>query len=72
VSAGTRTTARPRAAADEALRKALADLAAAGVRIADFSVGQPSLDEVFLALTGHTAEQPPASSSDKTLEGSLA
>jgi hypothetical protein len=26
------------------------------VRIADFSLGQPSLDEVFLALTGHTAE----------------
>jgi len=35
---------------------ALAELAAAGVRIADFSVGQPSLDEVFLALTGHPAE----------------
>ncbi len=35
---------------------ALAALAAAGVRIADFSVGQPSLDEVFLALTGHQAE----------------
>jgi ABC-2 type transport system ATP-binding protein len=26
------------------------------VRIADFSLGQPSLDEVFLALTGHPAE----------------
>jgi ABC-2 type transport system ATP-binding protein len=26
------------------------------VRIAGFSLGQPSLDEVFLALTGHTAE----------------
>jgi ABC-2 type transport system ATP-binding protein len=27
------------------------------VRIADFSLGQPSLDEVFLALTGHPAEE---------------
>jgi ABC-2 type transport system ATP-binding protein len=36
--------------------EALADLARAGVAIADFSLGQPSLDEVFLALTGHTAE----------------
>jgi ABC-2 type transport system ATP-binding protein len=27
------------------------------VRVADFSLGQPSLDEVFLALTGHTAEE---------------
>ena len=35
---------------------AIAELARSGVRIADFSVGQPSLDEVFLALTGHTAE----------------
>jgi len=34
----------------------LAELATAGVRIADFSVGQPSLDEVFLALTGHPAQ----------------
>ncbi len=36
---------------------ALAELARAGVRIADFSLGQPSLDEVFLALTGHPAEE---------------
>ncbi len=35
---------------------AVAELARAGVRIADFSLGQPSLDEVFLALTGHPAE----------------
>ncbi|MGH9156254.1 MAG: ATP-binding cassette domain-containing protein [Acidimicrobiales bacterium] len=35
---------------------ALGALARAGVSIADFSVGQPSLDEVFLALTGHPAE----------------
>jgi ABC-2 type transport system ATP-binding protein len=36
--------------------EAVAELARAGVAIADFSLGQPSLDEVFLALTGHTAE----------------
>jgi ABC-2 type transport system ATP-binding protein len=46
----------PCADGDPAAR-ALADLASAGVRIADFSVGQPSLDEVFLALTGHPAEE---------------
>jgi ABC-2 type transport system ATP-binding protein len=38
--------------------EAVAELAGAGVRIADFSLGQPSLDEVFLALTGHPAEAP--------------
>jgi ABC-2 type transport system ATP-binding protein len=36
--------------------EALAALARSGVGIADFSLGQPSLDEVFLALTGHKAE----------------
>ena len=36
--------------------EAVAALSRSGVRIADFSLGQPSLDEVFLALTGHPAE----------------
>ena len=34
----------------------LADLGRSGIAVADFALGQPSLDEVFLALTGHTAE----------------
>jgi ABC-2 type transport system ATP-binding protein len=38
---------------------AVAELARSGVGIADFSLGQPSLDEVFLALTGHPAEAEP-------------
>ena len=37
--------------------EAVAELARSGVRIAGFTLGQPSLDEVFLALTGHTAEE---------------
>ncbi len=36
--------------------RALAELSAAGIPVADFSLGQPSLDEVFLALTGHRPE----------------
>ena len=36
--------------------EAVAALSRAGVRVASFSLGQPSLDEVFLALTGHPAE----------------
>jgi ABC-2 type transport system ATP-binding protein len=35
---------------------AIAELASAGVTVSSFTVGQPSLDEVFLALTGHPAE----------------
>jgi ABC-2 type transport system ATP-binding protein len=46
--------------------EALAELSRGGVRIADFSLGQPSLDEVFLALTGHTAED--AEETDETDE----
>ena len=36
--------------------EALAELARSGIGIASFSLGQPSLDEVFLALTGHPAD----------------
>jgi ABC-2 type transport system ATP-binding protein len=46
----------PCAAADRAA-EAVAELTRAGIAVADFSLGQPSLDEVFLALTGHTAEE---------------
>jgi ABC-2 type transport system ATP-binding protein len=42
--------------ADRAAR-AVAELSQSGVGVADFSLGQPSLDEVFLALTGHPAEE---------------
>jgi ABC-2 type transport system ATP-binding protein len=37
--------------------EAVAELSRNGIRVADFSLGQPSLDEVFLALTGHVAEE---------------
>ena len=37
--------------------EAVAQLARSGVLIASFSLGQPSLDQVFLALTGHPAEE---------------
>ena len=37
--------------------RAVAQLSGSGVGVADFSLGQPSLDEVFLALTGHPAER---------------
>ena len=47
----TATCSEPERAAD-----AVAALARSGVGVASFTLGQPSLDEVFLALTGHTAE----------------
>ena len=42
----------------------VARLARSGVGIAAFSLGQPSLDEVFLALTGHPAEEASGDQSD--------
>jgi ABC-2 type transport system ATP-binding protein len=41
----------------ERAAEAVATLAAADVELAGFSLGQPTLDEVFLALTGHPAEE---------------
>jgi ABC-2 type transport system ATP-binding protein len=40
----------------ERVAHALAELSRSGVAVTDFSLGQPSLDEVFLALTGRPAE----------------
>jgi ABC-2 type transport system ATP-binding protein len=36
--------------------EAVAELISAGIEVADFSMGSPSLDEVFFALTGTPAE----------------
>jgi ABC-2 type transport system ATP-binding protein len=41
---------------DARVAAALAELAGAGIRLAEFSLGQPTLDEVFFALTGRPAE----------------
>jgi len=48
--------------------EAIAELSSLGVGIADFSLGQPSLDEVFLALTGHPAEPAAGEGPDSTNE----
>jgi daunorubicin/doxorubicin transport system ATP-binding protein len=44
------------ASADRAA-EAVGELTRSGIEVANFSLGQPSLDEVFLALTGHPAEE---------------
>jgi ABC-2 type transport system ATP-binding protein len=55
----------PCADADQAA-EAVGELSRSGIAVANFSLGQPTLDEVFLALTGHTAEQ------DGALDGATA
>jgi ABC-2 type transport system ATP-binding protein len=41
----------------ERVAVALAELPRAGIEVAQFALGQPSLDEVFLALTGRPADE---------------
>lgn len=48
----------------EKVTKALGDLTQSGIGFSNFSLGQPSLDEVFLALTGRPTE-------DKASKGGL-
>ena len=40
--------------ASEQVAAAITGLARAGITVSEFALGQPSLDEVFLALTGHS------------------
>src|SRR5690606_21666368 len=47
----------------------IGDLAAAGMAVDGFSLGQPTLDEVFFALTGHAAEPQDESASDEKKKG---
>ena len=47
----------PVAEGADLLATAVRDLDAAGVRIDDLAMHRPTLDDVFLTLTGHTAEQ---------------
>jgi ABC-2 type transport system ATP-binding protein len=48
----------------ELVATALAELARCCVPLAEFSLGQPSLDQVFLALTGHPAEDTETTTED--------
>ena len=43
----------------------LVDLRDAGIRLAEFGVQKPTLDEVFLAITGHGAEDTTATSAEE-------
>jgi ABC-2 type transport system ATP-binding protein len=46
------------AADTDEVTRAIGELSRAGIEVGEFSYGQPSLDEVFLALTGHPADFP--------------
>jgi ABC-2 type transport system ATP-binding protein len=50
------TSARPPRETAGLVARAVGEVARAGIEVSDFGLGQPSLDEVFLALTGHEPE----------------
>ena len=46
-----------RGAETDRIALALGEMVQAGIAVTDFALGQPSLDEVFLSLTGHPADE---------------
>lgn len=51
------TSLSARVSDPERVAHTLAELSRSGIAVAEFALGQPSLDEVFLVLTGHPAEE---------------
>ena len=56
VSDGGRTLVVPVADGADALGRIMAEIAAAGIELHDAGMRRPTLDDVFLQLTGHAAE----------------
>ena len=54
-SGGTEQTLSARVISEHSVSEALAALAGAGIPVPEMSLGQPTLDEVFFALTGRPA-----------------
>ena len=54
---GLRLISSPVSTGATALIEALRELDAAGIHPLDVSLKRPSLDDVFLSLTGHVAEE---------------
>lgn len=67
VNADGREMQIPASGGTKALQNALADLSAAGIELHDAGMRRPTLDDVFLELTGHSAED--ADSESKTAQG---
>jgi ABC-2 type transport system ATP-binding protein len=69
IDAGNSRVSFPVASGADDLVAAVQALGAAGIPLDDIALRRPTLDDVFLTLTGHTTEQP---DSDETSEASTA
>ncbi|MBS1837596.1 MAG: ATP-binding cassette domain-containing protein [Actinobacteria bacterium] len=58
IDADTRTVTIPVTVTDHVVPTVVRALDAAGIDVTDVALRQPTLDDVFLELTGHTTEQP--------------
>jgi len=58
-------------AADGLATEVLRALDAEGVAVSDIAVRSASLDDVFLTLTGHKAEEPPAHEAEAREEATV-
>jgi ABC-2 type transport system ATP-binding protein len=56
----------------ERATQALSELSAAGIRVVDFSLGRPSLDEAFLALTGRRVSTSDSSAGEDPADSAVA
>ncbi|MEV7807278.1 ATP-binding cassette domain-containing protein [Microbispora sp. NPDC088329] len=72
VALTTRIPGEDADAGAERAARALAALAASGIVVDDFSLGQPSLDEVFLTLTGAPATDPHDPATDQETQETAA
>ncbi|MFF0813643.1 ATP-binding cassette domain-containing protein [Rhodococcus sp. NPDC003318] len=57
VESGIRKVVVPVSGGADTLAAALARLSAAGIRVTDVALRKPTLDDVFLSLTGHEAQE---------------
>jgi ABC-2 type transport system ATP-binding protein len=62
----TRRITVPAKSGAQRLTQVLRDLDLAGIGIDDIGLRRPTLDDVFLTLTGHAAEEAPAENGEPT------
>jgi ABC-2 type transport system ATP-binding protein len=68
----SRTLTAPIAGGAATLRSVLDDVAQAGLNVLDIGLRRPTLDDVFLTLTGHTAEEAAEEPTDDVPEREVA
>jgi ABC-2 type transport system ATP-binding protein len=68
----TRTLVAPIAGGAVTLRSLLDDVARAGLTVLDIGLRRPTLDDVFLTLTGHSAEEAAAEADMEETEREVA